>query len=76
MVDNDISFLVTEYCSKGSLQDLLENEDVKLDDMLKFSLINDLAKVKQSVYKNLLQNILIITLWSLIRLDSSDHGGI
>ncbi|XP_063676012.1 atrial natriuretic peptide receptor 1-like isoform X2 [Bolinopsis microptera] len=43
-IDNDICFLVTEYCSKGSLQDLLENDDVKLDDMLKFSLINDLAK--------------------------------
>ena len=36
-----IIFLITF----SILQDLLENEDVKLDDMLKFSLINDLAKV-------------------------------
>lgn len=35
----------TEYCPKGSLQDLLENEDVQLDTMFKMSLMHDIVKV-------------------------------
>lgn len=37
--------VVTEHCSRGSLQDLLKNEDVKLDWMFKSSLLLDLIKV-------------------------------
>ena len=37
--------VVTEYCSKGSLEDLAHNETVQLDWMFKLSLINDVAKV-------------------------------
>ncbi|XP_041363434.1 receptor-type guanylate cyclase Gyc76C-like [Gigantopelta aegis] len=33
--------LVTEYCTKGSLQDILENEDLKLDNIFIASLIRD-----------------------------------
>ncbi|PWA20237.1 hypothetical protein CCH79_00003603, partial [Gambusia affinis] len=40
--------VVTEHCSRGSLQDLLRNEDVKLDWMFKSSLLLDLIKF---VYK-------------------------
>ncbi|XP_029700284.1 retinal guanylyl cyclase 2 isoform X2 [Takifugu rubripes] len=36
--------VVTEHCSRGSLQDLLKNEDVKLDWMFKSSLLLDLIK--------------------------------
>ncbi|KAM9317759.1 LOW QUALITY PROTEIN: retinal guanylyl cyclase 2 [Pholidichthys leucotaenia] len=36
--------VVTEHCSRGSLQDLLRNEDVKLDWMFKSSLMLDLIK--------------------------------
>ncbi|XP_043928784.1 retinal guanylyl cyclase 2-like [Protopterus annectens] len=36
--------IVTEYCSRGSLEDLLRNEDVKLDWMFKSSLVLDLIK--------------------------------
>ncbi|XP_061105345.1 retinal guanylyl cyclase 2-like [Conger conger] len=36
--------LVTEFCSRGSLRDLLQNEDVKLDWMFKSSLLLDLIK--------------------------------
>ncbi|CAL8350809.1 unnamed protein product [Lota lota] len=36
--------VVTEHCSRGSLQDLLGNEDVKLDWMFKSSLLLDLIK--------------------------------
>lgn len=35
-------YIVTEYCAKGSLQDILENDDVKLDAMFIASLIFDL----------------------------------
>lgn len=38
--------VVTEHCSRGSLQDLLRNEDVKLDWMFKSSLVLDLIKVE------------------------------
>ncbi|KAK8406870.1 hypothetical protein O3P69_007431 [Scylla paramamosain] len=34
----------TEYCPKGSLQDILENEDVQLDSMFKMSLMHDIVK--------------------------------
>lgn len=37
--------VVTEHCSRGSLQDLLRNDDVKLDWMFKSSLLLDLIKV-------------------------------
>ena len=36
--------LVTEFCSKGALQDILENADIKLDTMFVSSLTNDLVK--------------------------------
>lgn len=39
--------VVTEHCSRGSLQDLLRNEDVKLDWMFKSSLLLDLIKVNR-----------------------------
>ena len=37
--------LFTEYCPKGSLQDTLENEQIQLDEMFKYSLVHDLVKV-------------------------------
>ncbi|CAF3047524.1 unnamed protein product [Rotaria sp. Silwood2] len=36
--------LVNEYCSKGSLQELLENSQIRLDDMFKYSIIHDIVK--------------------------------
>lgn len=36
--------IVMQYCSRGSLQDILENEDVKLDHMFMASLIADIVK--------------------------------
>lgn len=38
------SFLVTEYCPKGSLQDILENDEIKLDWMFRYSLMHDIIK--------------------------------
>ncbi|KAL0973346.1 hypothetical protein UPYG_G00202270 [Umbra pygmaea] len=42
--DCEMFAVVTEHCSRGSLQDLLRNEDVKLDWMFKSSLLLDLIK--------------------------------
>lgn len=39
--------LVTDYCAKGSLYDIIENEDIKLDDLFIASLIHDLIKVRR-----------------------------
>uniref|UniRef100_A0A915B3Z3 Guanylate cyclase n=1 Tax=Parascaris univalens TaxID=6257 RepID=A0A915B3Z3_PARUN len=36
--------LVQEYCPKGSLEDILENEKIELDKMMKYSLLHDLVK--------------------------------
>uniref|UniRef100_A0A336LM52 Guanylate cyclase n=1 Tax=Culicoides sonorensis TaxID=179676 RepID=A0A336LM52_CULSO len=36
--------ILTEFCPKGSLQDILENEQIKLDWMFKLSLMHDIAK--------------------------------
>uniref|UniRef100_A0AAQ4Q1R0 Guanylate cyclase n=1 Tax=Gasterosteus aculeatus aculeatus TaxID=481459 RepID=A0AAQ4Q1R0_GASAC len=43
-LDCSMYAVVTEHCSRGSLQDLLRNEDVKLDWMFKSSLLLDLIK--------------------------------
>lgn len=37
--------LVTDYCAKGSLYDIVENEDIKLEDIFIASLVHDLIKV-------------------------------
>ena len=40
--ESNLIYIVTEYCSKGSLQDILDNPDVKLDGMFVSSLVFDL----------------------------------
>ncbi|KAJ8416772.1 hypothetical protein AAFF_G00326500 [Aldrovandia affinis] len=42
--DCDIFAIVTEFCSRGSMEDLLRNDDIKLDWMFKSSLLLDLIK--------------------------------
>ena len=34
-----------EYCAKGSLQDVIWNDNITLDDMFKFSIAIDVLKV-------------------------------
>lgn len=36
--------IITEYCTRGSLKDVLENEDVKLDNMFIASLVGDIIR--------------------------------
>ncbi|XP_069679503.1 atrial natriuretic peptide receptor 1-like isoform X3 [Periplaneta americana] len=43
-VDPPHACLLTEYCPKGSLQDILENEQFKLDWMFRYSLMHDIVK--------------------------------
>lgn len=41
--------ILTEFCPKGSLQDILENDQIKLDWMFKLSLMHDIVKVSMMV---------------------------
>ena len=38
--------LITEYCPRGSLQDILEDEDITLEWNSRYSLVHDIVKVK------------------------------
>ncbi|XP_048576040.1 atrial natriuretic peptide receptor 1-like isoform X3 [Nematostella vectensis] len=42
--DSPTVCIVMQYCSRGSLQDILENDDVKLDHMFIASLVSDIVK--------------------------------
>ncbi|PVD18902.1 hypothetical protein C0Q70_21460 [Pomacea canaliculata] len=44
LVDPERPAIVTEYCSRGSLKDMLHNEDIKLDWDFKLSLLTDLVR--------------------------------
>lgn len=44
-VDVPQCFILTEYCPRGSLQDILENEQLKLDWTFRYSLMHDIVKV-------------------------------
>ncbi|XP_041362491.1 guanylate cyclase 32E-like [Gigantopelta aegis] len=43
-VEMDQIHIIMEYCSKGSLEDILENDDVKLDNMFIASIVTDILK--------------------------------
>ncbi|CAD5111743.1 DgyrCDS1026 [Dimorphilus gyrociliatus] len=43
-IDEPNQCIISEYCSKGSLEDVLGNEQLKLDAMFKFSLMQDIVK--------------------------------
>ncbi|ELU14321.1 hypothetical protein CAPTEDRAFT_133767, partial [Capitella teleta] len=44
--------LLWHYCPKGSLTDLLMNDDVKLDNTFKFSFMTDIAKGMEYLHKS------------------------
>lgn len=49
-LDSPHSCILTEYCPKGSLQDILENDQVKLDRIFRMSLIHDLIRGMQYLH--------------------------
>lgn len=44
-----VNAMVLEHCARGSLQDLLQNEDLRLDWTFKASLLMDLIRVRASL---------------------------
>nr|XP_022346077.1 atrial natriuretic peptide receptor 2-like [Crassostrea virginica] len=49
-------YVLTLYCPKGSLQDILENDDIKLDWMFKMSFALDLARGMEFLHKSSLKS--------------------
>ena len=43
-VDPQLLCMVTEYCTRGSLKDILKNEEIKLDNMFVASLVFDIIR--------------------------------
>ncbi|CAG2192758.1 ANPRA [Mytilus edulis] len=54
-VDERGPMVLTLYCAKGSLQDIIANEDIKLDSLFKFSLITDLIIGMNFIHNSLLK---------------------
>lgn len=62
--------VLTEYCPKGSLRDILLNEEIQLDWMFRFSLMNDLVK------GNLLVSQSRSWLWDQVKLETKPKSNI
>ena len=50
--DQSTITLVTEYCRRGSLEDVLEDGDIKLDELFISSLVNDLIRGMAFIHSN------------------------
>lgn len=48
--------LVSEWCARGSLQDVLQQDDIKLDWSFRLSLLTDLVRVSTCIYNICLVN--------------------
>jgi len=51
-IDQPNQCILTEYCQKGSLQDVLENEHIKMENMFKFSLVQDLVRAVSYIHNS------------------------
>ncbi|NP_001161643.1 receptor guanylyl cyclase-like protein [Saccoglossus kowalevskii] len=47
---------MTEYCPKGSLQDILENDSIKLDWMFRYSLAYDIVKGMHYIHSSVIHS--------------------
>lgn len=52
-LDGPMILSVWAYCTRGSLHDIFEKENLKLDWFFKYSLIKDTAEVGSSFYARL-----------------------
>ncbi|XP_046570143.1 atrial natriuretic peptide receptor 1-like [Haliotis rubra] len=55
-LDPNNSYFLYKYCNKGSLQDVLENDDISLDWMFKMSFAIDLSKGMEYLHKSPLKS--------------------
>ncbi|ESN95234.1 hypothetical protein HELRODRAFT_86991 [Helobdella robusta] len=55
-IDAPHQSIIYEYCQKGSLQDVLENDQIKLDHMFKFSLIQDIVRGMNYIHNSELRS--------------------
>ncbi|CAG5117840.1 unnamed protein product, partial [Candidula unifasciata] len=51
-VDPGRILLLWEYCPKGSLQDIIRNQNIKLDQLFQFALCQDVAKGLEYIHKS------------------------
>ncbi|CAO3625307.1 unnamed protein product [Cunninghamella blakesleeana] len=51
-IENHGTYLVEEYCRKGSLDKILANEDINLTWIFRFSLMNDLLQGMQFIHRS------------------------
>ena len=81
-VESHMIMLLTDFCSKGALQDILENPDIKLDMMFVASLVSDLVQgmhflhysTQLGVHGNLRSsNCLVTSRWTLQITDFGLH---
>ncbi|XP_045175624.2 atrial natriuretic peptide receptor 1-like isoform X2 [Mercenaria mercenaria] len=51
-IEPNRALLLWEYCAKGSLQDVIWNQNIKLDQMFMFALSHDVAKGLEYIHKS------------------------
>lgn len=70
-LDSGIFGIVTEHCTRGSLEDLLNNEEMRLDWMFKSSLLMDLVRVRRKTtltFIDISDHISVLVVYTVLNL--------